>query len=230
MADKVLESIRGGLIVSCQALEDEPLHSPYIMQRMAVAAMWGGAAGIRANTVSDILKIREEVPLPVIGIIKKEYEDSEVFITPTLKEVDELAAIRPEIIALDGTDRIRPGGIKLEEFFREVRKRYPAQLFMADCSTLEEGIHAADLGFDVIGTTLNGYTAYTKGSVLPDISLIKDLVENTGKPVIAEGGIWTPDELRSVIGTGVLAAVIGTAITRPMDITKRFVNALHTQA
>jgi len=228
MADKVLESIRGGLIVSCQALENEPLHSPYIMQRMAVAAMWGGAAGIRANTVSDILKIREEVHLPVIGIIKKEYADSEVFITPTLKEVDELASIRPEIIALDGTDRIRPGGIKLEEFFREVRKRYPTQLFMADCSSLEEGIRAADLGFDVIGTTLNGYTAYTKGNELPDIRLIKSMVEKTQKPVIAEGGIWTPEELESVIGTGVLAAVVGTAITRPMDITKRFVKALHT--
>ena len=228
MADKVLESIRGGLIVSCQALENEPLHSSYIMQRMAVAAMWGGAAGIRANTVSDILKIREEVHLPVIGIIKKEYADSEVFITPTLKEVDELASIRPEIIALDGTDRIRPGGIRLEEFFREVRKRYPTQLFMADCSTLEEGIRAADLGFDVIGTTLNGYTAYTKGNALPDIRLIKSMVEKTQKPVIAEGGIWTPEELESVIGTGVLAAVVGTAITRPMDITKRFVKALHT--
>lgn len=228
MADKVLESIRGGLIVSCQALENEPLHSSYIMQRMAVAAMWGGAAGIRANTVSDILKIREEVHLPVIGIIKKEYADSEVFITPTLKEVDELASIRPEIIALDGTDRIRPGGIRLEEFFREVRKRYPTQLFMADCSTLEEGIRAADLGFDVIGTTLNGYTAYTKGNELPDIRLIKSMVEKTQKPVIAEGGIWTPEELESVIGTGVLAAVVGTAITRPMDITKRFVKALHT--
>ena len=228
MADKVLESIRGGLIVSCQALENEPLHSSYIMQRMAVAAMWGGAAGIRANTVSDILKIREEVHLPVIGIIKKEYADSEVFITPTLKEVDELASIRPEIIALDGTDRIRPGGIRLEEFFREVRKRYPTQLFMADCSTLEEGIRAADLGFDVIGTTLNGYTAYTKGNALPDTRLIKSLVEKTQKPVIAEGGIWTPEELESVIGTGVLAAVVGTAITRPMDITKRFVKALHT--
>ena len=228
MADKVLESIRGGLIVSCQALENEPLHSSYIMQRMAVAAMWGGAAGIRANTVSDILKIREEVHLPVIGIIKKEYADSEVFITPTLKEVDELASIQPEIIALDGTDRIRPGGIRLEEFFREVRKRYPTQLFMADCSTLEEGIRAADLGFDVIGTTLNGYTAYTKGNALPDIRLIKSMVEKTQKPVIAEGGIWTPEELESVIGTGVLAAVVGTAITRPMDITKRFVKALHT--
>ena len=228
MADKVLESIRGGLIVSCQALENEPLHSSYIMQRMAVAAMWGGAAGIRANTVSDILKIREEVHLPVIGIIKKEYADSEVFITPTLKEVDELASIRPEIIALDGTDRIRPGGIRLEEFFREVRKRYPTQLFMADCSTLEEGIRAADLGFDVIGTTLNGYTAYTKGNELPDIRLIKSMVEKTQKPVIAEGGIWTPEELESVIGTGVLAAVVGTAITRPMDITIRFVKALHT--
>ncbi|MEY8430420.1 N-acetylmannosamine-6-phosphate 2-epimerase [Lachnospiraceae bacterium 48-42] len=228
MADKVLESIRGGLIVSCQALENEPLHSSYIMQRMAVAAMWGGAAGIRANTVSDILKIREEVHLPMIGIIKKEYADSEVFITPTLKEVDELASIQPEIIALDGTDRIRPGGIRLEEFFREVRKRYPTQLFMADCSTLEEGIRAADLGFDVIGTTLNGYTAYTKGNALPDIRLIKSMVEKTQKPVIAEGGIWTPEELESVIGTGVLAAVVGTAITRPMDITKRFVKALHT--
>ena len=228
MADKVLESIRGGLIVSCQALENEPLHSSYIMQRMAVAAMWGGAAGIRANTVSDILKIREEVHLPMIGIIKKEYADSEVFITPTLKEVDELASIQPEIIALDGTDRIRPGGIRLEEFFREVRKRYPTQLFMADCSTLEEGIRAADLGFDVIGTTLNGYTAYTKGNELPDIRLIKSMVEKTQKPVIAEGGIWTPEELESVIGTGVLAAVVGTAITRPMDITKRFVKALHT--
>ena len=228
MADKVLESIRWGLIVSCQALENEPLHSSYIMQRMAVAAMWGGAAGIRANTVSDILKIREEVHLPMIGIIKKEYADSEVFITPTLKEVDELASIQPEIIALDGTDRIRPGGIRLEEFFREVRKRYPTQLFMADCSTLEEGIRAADLGFDVIGTTLNGYTAYTKGNELPDIRLIKSMVEKTQKPVIAEGGIWTPEELESVIGTGVLAAVVGTAITRPMDITKRFVKALHT--
>ena len=228
MADKVLESIRGGLIVSCQALENEPLHSSYIMQRMAVAAMWGGAAGIRANTVSDILKIREEVHLPMIGIIKKEYDDSVVFITPTLKEVDELASIQPEIIALDGTDRIRPGGIRLEEFFREVRKRYPTQLFMSDCSTLEEGIRAADLGFDVIGTTLNGYTAYTKGNALPDIRLIKSMVEKTQKPVIAEGGIWTPEELESVIGTGVLAAVVGTAITRPMDITKLFVKALHT--
>ena len=142
--------------------------------------------------------------------------------------MDELASIRPEIIALDGTDRIRPGGIKLEEFFREVRKRYPTQLFMADCSTLEEGIRAADLGFDVIGTTLNGYTAYTKGNALPDIRLIKSLVEKTQKPVIAEGGIWTPEELESVISTGVLAAVVGTAITRPMDITKRFVKALHT--
>ena len=99
---------------------------------------------------------------------------------------------------------------------------------MADCSTLEEGIRAADLGFDVIGTTLNGYTAYTKGNELPDIRLIKSMVEKTQKPVIAEGGIWTPEELESVIGTGVLAAVVGTAITRPMDITKRFVKALHT--
>lgn len=195
---------------------------------MAVAAMLGGAAGIRANTVPDILKIREKVHLPVIGIIKKEYADSEVYITPTLKEIEELAAIRPEVIALDGTDRARPGGVRLKEFFQEVRRRYPSQLFMADCSTLEEGIYAAGLGFDVIGTTLSGYTAYTKGAVLPDLMLIRQLVEKTGKPVIAEGGIWTPEQLKSVIGTGVIAAVVGTAITRPMDITRRFVQALRT--
>lgn len=226
MTDKVLKSIKGGLIVSCQALESEPLHSPYIMQRMAVAAMRGGASGIRANTVPDILKIKEEVHLPVIGIIKRVYADSEVFITPTMKEIDELAQIHPEIIALDGTDRIRPGGVGLQEFFKNVREKYPDQLFMADCSTLEEGIQAARLGFDVIGTTLNGYTSYTKGTVLPNIELISRLVETTGKPVIAEGGIWTPEQLKKTIETGVLAAVIGTAITRPMDITKRFISAL----
>ena len=156
MDERILDTIRGGLIVSCQALENEPLHSSYIMQRMAVAAMYGGAVGIRANSVSDILEIRKEVKLPVIGIIKRVYDDSDVYITPSMKEVDELMTVRPEIIALDATKRMRPGKRSLEDFFAEVRAKYPEQIFMADCSTLEEGLNAAKIGFDILGTTLSG--------------------------------------------------------------------------
>lgn len=226
MDERILDTIRGGLIVSCQALENEPLHSSYIMQRMAVAAMYGGAVGIRANSVSDILEIRKEVKLPVIGIIKRVYDDSDVYITPSMKEVDELMTVRPEIIALDATKRMRPGKRSLEDFFAEVRAKYPEQIFMADCSTLEEGLNAAKIGFDILGTTLSGYTSYSKGSELPNMELIQQLVESGEKPVIAEGGIWTPEQLKHILGTGVLAAVVGTAITRPLEITKRFVNAI----
>ena len=226
MDERILDTIRGGLIVSCQALENEPLHSSYIMQRMAVAAMYGGAVGIRANSVSDILEIRKEVKLPVIGIIKRVYDDSDVYITPSMKEVDELMTVRPEIIALDATKRMRPGKRSLEDFFAEVRAKYPEQIFMADCSTLEEGLNAAKIGFDILGTTLSGYTSYSKGSELPNMELIQQLVESGEKPVIAEGGIWTPEQLKHILGTCVLAAVVGTAITRPMEITKRFVNAI----
>ena len=111
------ENLRSKLIVSCQALEDEPLHSSFIMGRMAKAAYEGGAAGIRANTVEDILEIRKNVSLPIIGIIKEVYDNSEVYITPTLKEVDALMEIKPEIIAVDATKRIRPDGTYLKEFF-----------------------------------------------------------------------------------------------------------------
>lgn len=222
----VLDKIRGGLIVSCQALKTEPLYSSYIMSRMAYAAMLGGAVGIRANTVVDITEIKKTVDLPVIGIIKEEYDGSDVYITPTMKEIDALVACNVDIIATDCTKRARPDGKTLDEFFKEVRAKYPDQLFMADCSSYEEGMHAAELGLDLIGTTMNGYTEYTKGASLPNIDLMKRLVEDCGKPVIAEGGIWSPDQLTAALETGVLAAVVGTAITRPMDITRRFVSAI----
>lgn len=222
----ILGKIKGGLIVSCQALEHEPLHSSYIMQRMAVAAMRAGAAGIRANTVSDILKIREEVDLPVIGIIKKEYPDSEIYITPSMQEIDALADIGTDIIAMDSTGRERPGGLALEELFFKARNKYPKQLFMADCSTLEEGLEAAEMGFDIIGTTLHGYTPYTQDAELPNYELMSQLAAQTGKPVIAEGGIWTPEQLARALQSGVWAAVVGTAITRPYEITKRFLAAI----
>ena len=214
MSNDILSKIKGGLIVSCQALENEPLHSSYIMQRMAVAAMQGGAVGIRANTIEDIVKIKESVKLPVIGIIKKEYTDCDVYITPTIQEVDKLVQAGVEIIAMDSTKRRRPDKRTLDEFFGEVRTKYPDQMFMADCSDFEEG------------TTMRGYTEYTKDVQIPDYNLIEKLVQKCGKPVIAEGGIWTPQQLEKVMQLGVIAAVVGTAITRPYEITKRFVKVI----
>lgn len=223
---QILEQIKGGLIVSCQALSTEPLYDSYIMSKMAYAAALGGAVGIRANTVVDILAIRERVDLPIIGIIKEVYPDSDVYITPTMKEVDALVEIGCDIIAVDATNRTRPGGISFEEFFREVRAKYPEQLFMADTSCFEEGKLALELGFDLIGTTMSGYTPYTKGTSLPDFTLMKRYKEELGATVIAEGGIWVPEQLVEAFANGAHAAVVGTAITRPMDITKRFVKAL----
>ena len=143
-----IENLKGKLIVSCQALPNEPLHSPFIMGRMALAAKIGGASGIRANTKEDIAEIQTQVDLPIIGIVKRDYEDSEIYITPTMKEIDELMEVKPEIIAMDATISTRPEGKTLDEFFHKVKKKYPEQLFMADCSTIEEALHADELGFD----------------------------------------------------------------------------------
>ncbi|EKN65187.1 N-acetylmannosamine-6-phosphate 2-epimerase [Neobacillus bataviensis LMG 21833] len=222
----VFEKLKGKLIVSCQALPEEPLHSSPFMGKMAYAAMLGGAAGIRANSVEDIREIQETVQLPVIGIIKQVYEGSDVFITPTCKEIDMLYRQGVEIIALDATSRIRPDGTTISEIFPKIRESYKEQLFMADCSTYEEAVEAHRLGFDCVGTTLSGYTEYTKGRSLPDLELMKQLAQELPIPVIAEGGIWTPEELKSVFTAGVHTAVVGTAITRPMEITKRFIAAI----
>ncbi|MBW7477188.1 N-acetylmannosamine-6-phosphate 2-epimerase [Paenibacillus oenotherae] len=222
----ILEMIKHKLIVSCQALPEEPLHSPFIMGRMAYAAFLGGASGIRANSVDDIREIKKQVDLPIIGIIKQVYEGSEVFITPTMKEVDELCREGADIIALDATDRARPDGSTISELFPAIRDKYKHQLFMADCSTYEEGVMAARLGFDIVGTTLSGYTEGTRDRSLPDFDLVERLVNTVSVPVIAEGGISTPEELRRLFELGIYSAVVGSAITRPMEITKKFIKAV----
>ena len=223
---EILERIKGGLIVSCQALPEEPLYSSFIMSRMAYAACLGGAAGIRANTVEDITEIKKTVDLPIIGIIKQVYSDSDVYITPTLQEVEKLYECGVDIIAVDATNRLRTGGVPFETFFTEVRKKFPNQLFMADTSCFDEGKRARELGIDIVGTTMSGYTPYTKGNSLPDFRLMERYVKELDCPVIAEGGIWTPEQLKTALSLGVHAAVVGTAITRPMEITKRFADAI----
>lgn len=173
--DKKIENIKGKLIVSCQALPHEPLHSSFIMGRMALAAKEGGAFGIRANTKEDIAEIKTQVDLPIIGIVKRDYSDSKVYITPTMKEIDELMEVKPEIIALDATSNLRPGNVTIDQFYAEIRKKYPDQLLMADCSTVEEALHADELGFDFIGTTLVGYTEQSKNLKIEsnDFEIIK---------------------------------------------------------
>ena len=227
MNEKV-ESLNGKLIVSCQALPHEPLHSSFIMGRMALAAKEGGAYGIRANTKEDIAEIQTQVDLPVIGIVKRDYEDSKVYITPTMKEIEELMEVKPEIIALDATVDLKPGGKTLDGFYREIRAAYPDQLLMADCSTVEEALHADELGFDFIGTTLVGYTEQSRGLKIEadDFAIIRQIVAKARHRVIAEGNINTPEKARRVIELGAFSVVVGSIITRPQLITKSFAEAL----
>ena len=221
--NEIFQKIKGGLIVSCQALEDEPLHGSAFMAKMALAAFQGGAVGIRANTYEDIKAIKEKVNLPVIGIVKRKYEDSDIYITPTIIEINEVVRAGAEIIALDCTLRKRPNNESLDELILIIRKRFPSILIMADISTLEEGINAERLGVDIISTTLAGYTDYTISKDAPDFQLIEDLVEKVHIPVIAEGKIDCPEQAKKCLSIGVHAIVVGGAITRPKQITEKFV-------
>ncbi len=223
-----IKGLHGKLIVSCQALPEEPLHSSFIMGRMARAANMAGAGGIRANTKEDITEIKKEVNLPIIGIVKRDYPDSKVYITPTMQEVDELMETGVDIIALDATISKRPGGKSLQEFFQEVKEKYPKQLFMADCSTVEEALEADRLGFDFIGSTMVGYTEQSKGDRIGGggFLILRKMIEGVKHPVIAEGNINTPEKARRVMELGAFSVVVGSIITRPQLIAVPFVNAL----
>ena len=208
-----------GLIVSCQALENEPLHSSFIMGKMALASYEGGAVGIRANSIEDIKEIKKNVNLPIIGIIKKDYENIIPYITPTMKEVEQLIEEGVDIIAVDATMN------QDENFLKEIKEKYKNQKFMADISTYEEGIRADKLGFDYVGTTLIGYTEQSKG--IEKFEVLEKLIKDCkNAKVIAEGNFNTPEQARKAIDMGAYAVVVGSAITRPQLITKTFSEAL----
>ncbi len=227
---EINDRLKNGLIVSCQALEDEPLHSSFIMGRMALAAKMAGASGIRANTVEDIAEIRKNVDLPIIGIIKKDYDNSEIYITPTMDEIDKLVASGVEIIATDASNAKRPNHVGLDAFYKEIRAKYPTIRLMADCSTIEEAIHADSLGFDYIGTTMVGYTPQSKGHKIEadDFKILREIIKACDHPVIAEGNIDTPEKAKRVLELGALTVVVGGAITRPQNIAKKFVDCIDT--
>ncbi len=225
------EKTKGKLIASVQALEDEPLHSSFIMGRMARAVAQSGAAGIRANSIEDIVEIKKEVDLPIIGIIKIDYQGSEVYITPTKKEIDELLSIGVDVIAIDSRDLKRLPGNELEELLRYGKEKSPETLFMADCSNLNEIINADKLGFDIVSTTFFGENPETNlGNIFnDDMNVIEEIISNTNNAqIIIEGHVDTPELASRILSRykdKILTIVIGSAITRPQFITKRFVKS-----
>ena len=220
----MLEELKGKLIVSCQAQPNEPLHSSFVMGRMALAAKEGGAAAIRAESVGDIREIIKVTHLPVIGLIKKDYADSPVYITPTLYEVESLLTTNCFMIATDMTIRKRPIKGDLKKMIRLMRKGQ--KLILADISTVDEAIAAAALGVDAVSTTLSGYTSYSRTLTGPDLELIRELVSKIDIPVFAEGRINTPNDIVKVMEAGAYAPIVGSAITRPQLITKKFADML----
>src|SRR5699024_8477571 len=204
------------------------LHGSHIMKKMAKAAEMGGAVAIRANGVADITAIKHYIDLPVIGIIKKIYKASDVYITPTMTEVNKLVNIGVDMIAIDATHRTRPENEDIASFFKKLKEKYPEQKWMADCSTLDECQKAAELGFDCVGTTLYGYTSYTGNSKIydDDFRFLKKVIHNVNIPIIAEGNILTPEMASLALQNGAHAVVVGGAITRPQQITERFVTKM----
>lgn len=229
MNNNTYKNISKGLIVSCQALPNEPLYGRDTMPKMAMAAYLGGAVGIRANTVRDINAIYRKLDgkVPIIGLIKKVYADSPVYITPTLNEVKSLIKSKCDVIALDATLRDRPAKQKLADLVRYIRNNSDKAI-MADIATLDEALNAEKLGFDYISTTLRSYTEETEGVGIPDIDFCKllfDTIKNS--TVVAEGGIHTFTEVDEILNIGIDRIIIGGAITRPMEITKNYVKVFN---
>ncbi len=224
-----LANMRGGLIVSCQARGDNPLRGSVYMVAMAQAAVMGGAVAIRAEGTEDIREIRASVSVPVIGLLKVDYPDSPVYITPTWRELAAVLDSGAQVVAVDATARPRPGGLGPDILPAFVERIHSAQrLAMADISTVDEARMAEEAGFDLIATTLSGYTPYSPQQTAPDVHLIEQCVAACQRPIVAEGRIWDPTLAAKALNLGAFAVTVGTAITDPRKITARFVAAMQT--
>ncbi len=225
--NNIINQLKGTVVVSVQAMPSEPLYLEKCMAAMMKSVVNGGASALRVAGARDVRNAKRLFHVPVIGLTKpnqipKNWKEI-VYITPTVKDVIELIEAGADIIATDATQRKRPNGEKLQDLFKyiHINKR----LAMADISTVEEGIKAEELGADILSTTLAGYTLESANSPVsePDFELLKQLVEQTKLPVVLEGRIWTPEQVNKAFELGAHCVAIGSAITRPQLITKRFV-------
>ncbi|WP_125706552.1 N-acetylmannosamine-6-phosphate 2-epimerase [Lacticaseibacillus daqingensis] len=222
---KMLEKLHNGLIVSCQARKGWAMYGQEIMAAFADAAERGGAVGIRATEPENIRAIKDKVNLPVIGIYKQWYDGFDVYITPTFSSAEAIALAGADIVALDGTQRVRPDNATLPDIVSEMHKKFPNVMIMADCDNLESARYSVASGVDIVSSTLAGYTKESEGNSVFNPTLIRDMT-TLGVPVIAEGHILTHDELRAAYRAGATSVVIGSAITRPEVITKGFVESI----
>lgn len=216
----VFEQIRYGLIASCQPVDDGPMDHPEIVAAMAQASVIGGAAGLRVEGIDNLKVTRKAVNVPIIGIVKRDLPDSPVRITPFLQDIEALAAAGADIIAVDGTNRTRP--VDIESAVKKIKQ--VGCLAMADCSDLEEGLYCWKLGFDIVGSTMSGYTGDEVPDE-PDYQLVKDL-NSAGCCVMAEGRYNTPELAKIAIEMGAYSVTVGSALTRLEHIVSWFVNAV----
>lgn len=226
--NEVIEKLSGKIIVSCQACKGEPLYEADCMKAMIQSVINGGACGLRLAGERDIKETKSYSQVPVIGITKpdplpKNWKEV-VYITPTIEDARIIKNAGADIIAIDGTSRLRPKE-NLVELIYKIHTQLNS-LVMADIATLEEGVMCRLFGADIISTTLSGYTLNTldKNNEEPDFNLLKDLVQILDCPIILEGRVWTTDHVKKAFDLGAFAVVIGSAITRPQLITKRFVH------
>lgn len=224
----ILESFKNGLIVSCQVQHDDPICTPDMHVKMAEAAVWGGAVGIRANSPEQIRDIKRAVNLPVIGLYKQWNPGTDVFITPTMEAVREVYEAGAEIIAIDCTNQITAAGRPAWELLPQAMKKFPDAMFFADVSNYEETARAVELGADIVGPTLYGYTEQTKHIEEPDLRGFARMCRDFGDQtyMIMEGHIYSPEDAIKCLYLGAHSVVVGSAITRPHLTTKRFTDLM----
>ena len=224
---ELIESMKG-LIVSCQTQPDDPIHTEDMVVKMAEAAKWGGAVGIRANTPQQIAAIKAKVDLPIIGLWKIWNDNTDVFITPTMEACKAIWEAGADIIALDCTSQINAQGRPAYELLAELKREIPQAPIFADVSNFEEAKRAAQMGADIVAPTLYGYTEETKHIEEPDMRAFAKMCRELGDQVsiMMEGHIYTPEDAMKCLYLGGDAVVVGSAITRPHLITKRFTDLL----
>ena len=221
MSRTILDGLKGGLVVSCQAPEGSPLRDPYILGRIAAAAEDAGAVAIRAEGLASIEAIRKEVSVPVIGLIKRS-NSSPVYITPDLDDVRNLVEAGADIVAVDATERLREGGVTSANFIAEAVASIGSVPIMADVDSLSSAVIAAQAGAQLVGTTLSGYTG-GEIPVHPDIDLVREIASVLQLPIIAEGRYSSAEDVQRALDYGAHAVCIGTTLTDPWTLTKRLV-------